>query len=119
TGSSNQPQASLSASNLSFGSQTQGTSSAPQVATLTNTGNATLHFLSGVTLGGSNAKNWTQTNNCTSPLAAQGTCAITVTFSPSDNGILTASISVTDDAPNSPQLINLYGSAPPAALLGP
>lgn len=119
TGSTNQPQASLSASNLSFGSQTQGTSSAPQVVTLTNTGNATLHFSSGVTLGGSNAKNWTQTNNCTSPLVAQGTCAITVTFSPSDNGILTASISVTDDAPNSPQLINLYGSAPPAALLGP
>lgn len=119
TGSTNQPQATLSASNLSFGSQTQGTSSAPQVITLTNTGNATLHFLSPVTLSGAFAKDWTQTNTCSAPLAAQGTCTITVTFSPSDNGILSASITLTDDAPNSPQTLNLYGNAPPAALLGP
>lgn len=114
-----QPQVSLSASNLSFGSQTQGTSSTVQVITLTNTGNATLHFLSGVTLSGSYAKDWTQTNTCTAPLAAQGTCAISVTFSPSDNGILSASITLTDDAPNSPQTINLFGNSSPAALLGP
>ncbi len=114
-----QPQVSLSASNLSFGNQTQGTSSTPQVITLTNSGNATLHFLVGVTLGGASAKDWSQTNTCSAPLAAQGTCAISVTFSPTDNGILSASLSIADDAPNSPQMINLYGSALPAALLGP
>jgi 6-phosphogluconolactonase (cycloisomerase 2 family) len=119
TGSTNQPQATLSASNLSFGSQTQGTSSAPQVVTLTNSSNATLHLLSGVTLGGTFAKDWTQTNTCSAPLAAQASCMISVTFSPSDNGILSASITLTDDAPNSPQTISLYGNAPPAALLGP
>ena len=111
-----QPQVSLSASSLSFGSQTQGTSGTPQVIALTNTGNTTLHF-SGITLTGSYPKDWTQTNTCTAPLASQGTCNISVSFSPTDNGILSAVVSVTDDAPNSPQAINLYGNAPPAVLL--
>jgi 6-phosphogluconolactonase (cycloisomerase 2 family) len=114
-----QPQVSLSAGSLSFGSQTQGTSSTAQVITLTNSGNATLHFLSSITLNGTYAKDWSQTNTCNAPLTVQGTCTISVIFSPSDNGILTASISINDDAPNSPQVINLYGNALPAALLSP
>jgi 6-phosphogluconolactonase (cycloisomerase 2 family) len=116
TSSTPQPQVSLSASNLSFGSQTQGTSSAAQAITLTNTGNATLH-ISAINLTGSYPKDWTQTNTCTAPLAAQGTCTLSVTFSPSDNGVLSAVVNIADDAPNSPQAINLYGSAPPAVLL--
>jgi len=116
TSSTPQPQVSLSASNLSFGSQTQGTSGTPQGITLTNTGNTTLHF-SGVTLTGSYPKDWTQTNTCTAPLGVQGTCTISITFSPSDNGILSAILSIADDAPGSPQAVNLYGNAPPAVLL--
>ncbi|HKI12262.1 MAG TPA: choice-of-anchor D domain-containing protein [Candidatus Acidoferrum sp.] len=118
TSSTTQPQVSLSSSNLGFGSQTQGTSSTPQVITLNNTGNAPLH-VSAVTLTGSYPKDWTQTNTCAVPLAAQGTCTISVTFSPSDNGILSAVLTVADDAPSSPQTINLYGNAPPAALVSP
>ncbi len=116
TSSTPQPQVSLSASNLSFGSQTQGTSGTPQGITLTNTGNTTLHF-SGVTLTGSYPQDWTQTNTCTAPLGVQGTCTISVTFSPSDNGILSAILSIADDALGSPQAVNLYGNAPPAVLL--
>ena len=116
TSSTPQPQVSLSASNLSFGSQTQGTSGTAQAITLTNTGNATLH-ISAINLTGSYPKDWTQTNTCTAPLAAQGTCTISVTFSPSDNGVLSAIVTIADDAPNSPQAINLYGNAPPAVLL--
>jgi hypothetical protein len=114
-----QPQVTLSSSSLSFPSQTQGTSSAPQVITLTNSGNAALH-VSGITLAGTFAKDWSETQTCTAAaIAAQGTCTISVTFSPSDNGILSAVLSVADDAPSSPQTINLYGNAPPAALVGP
>ena len=116
TSSTPQPQVSLSTSNLSFGSQTQGTSSTAQVITLTNTGNATLH-ISAITLTGSYPKDWTETATCSAPLAAQGTCTLSITFSPSDNGVLSAVVNIADDAPNSPQAINLYGSAPPAALL--
>ena len=114
-----QPQVSLSSSNLSFASQTQGTASTPQIVTLTNSGNATLHFPSSITLSGTYAKDWSQTNTCSAPLVAQGTCTISVIFSPSDNGILTASLAIADDAPNTPQVINLYGNAVPAALLSP
>jgi len=81
-----------------------------------HTGNATLH-ISAISLTGSYPKDWTQTNTCTVPLAAQGTCTISVTFSPSDNGVLSAFVNIADDAPNSPQTINLYGNAPPAVLL--
>ncbi|HKM84511.1 MAG TPA: choice-of-anchor D domain-containing protein [Candidatus Acidoferrum sp.] len=112
-----QPQVSLSASSLSFGSQTQGTSGTPQVITLTNTGSATLH-ISGVTLTGTFAKDWSETQTCTAAaIAPQGTCTISVNFSPSDNGILSAVLSIADDAPSSPQTVNLYGNAPPAVLL--
>jgi len=119
TSSTPQPQVSLSASSLSFPSQTQGTSSTPQVITLTNSGNAALH-VSSVTLGGSSPKDWSETQTCTTAaIAAQGTCTISVTFSPSDNGILSATLSVADDAPSSTQTINLYGNAVPAALISP
>jgi hypothetical protein len=116
TSSATQPQVSLSSSSLSFGNQTQGTSGTPQVVTLTNTGNATLH-ISGVTLTGSYSKDWTVTTTCSAPVAAQGTCTVSVTFAPSDNGVLSAFVNIADDAPDSPQTINLYGSAPPAVLL--
>jgi len=112
-----QPQVSLSSSSLGFGSQTQGTSGTPQAITLTNTGNATLH-VSTVTLTGSFPKDWSETQTCTAAaIAPQGTCTISVTFSPSDNGVLSAFVTIADDAPNSPQTINLYGNAPPAVLL--
>lgn len=118
TSSTTQPQVSLSSSSLGFGSQTQGTSSAPQAVTLTNTGNAALH-ISAIALAGSYPKDWSQPNTCTAPLAAQATCMISVTFSPSDNGVLSAMVNIADDAPNSPQTVNLYGNAVPAALISP
>jgi len=117
TSSTTQPQVSLSSSSLGFGSQTQGTSGTPQVVTLTNSGNATLH-VSTVTLTGSFPRDWSETQTCTAAaIAPQGTCTISVTFSPSDNGVLSAFLNLADDAPNSPQTINLYGNAPPAVLL--
>ena len=111
-----QPQVTLSASSLSFGNQTQGTSGTPQVVTLTNTGNTTLH-ISAVTLTGSYSKDWTETTSCSAPLAPQATCTVSVTFSPIDNGVLTAFVNLANDAPDSPQTITLYGNAPPAVLL--
>ena len=90
TSSTTQPQVSLSSSSLGFGSQTQGTSGTPQAITLTNTGNATLH-VSTVTLTGSFPKDWSETQTCTAAaIAPQSACTISVTFSPSDNGVLSA-----------------------------
>jgi hypothetical protein len=99
------PAVTLSPTSLSFGTQLVGTASAAQTVSLTNTGSATLditsiaastHFLEGST--------------CASSLAAGASCTIHVKFRPSgipgtENGTLT----VTDNAPRSPQTVSLSG----------
>ena len=106
------PAVSLSPTSLSFGSQNVGTTSAAQTVTLTNTGTAPL-TISGIAMNGANASDFAQTNTCpTSPntLAANASCAISVTFSPSATGARAASISVDDNATGSPQNISLSGT---------
>jgi hypothetical protein len=82
-----------------------GTTSAPQDLTLTNSGNSTLH-ISAIAAGG----DFAQTNNCPSTLAAGVNCHITVTFTPTTTGTRTGAITVTDDAPGSPQGAGLSGN---------
>jgi hypothetical protein len=103
------PNVSLSPSTVNFGNQQVGTTSAPQNVTLTNTGNLDLSaptFL----LTGSNSSDFAETNTCTSALAPQASCTITLTFTPSLAASETASLSITDNAPDSPQSISLTGS---------
>ncbi len=97
--------ASLSASSLSFASLTVGTKSSAQTITVTNTGNGALTMASIQATG-----DFAQTNNCATVAANGGTCAIQVTFTPTSSGTRTGSISLTDSAVNSPQLISLTGS---------
>jgi hypothetical protein len=63
--------------------------------------------------------NFGQTNNCPlgSTLAASGTCTITVTFSPTTQGSLSGSVSVYDDAQNSPQAVSLSGTGTTVTML--
>jgi hypothetical protein len=107
---------SFTPSSLTFASQPVGTPSAPKTFTLTNTGNTNL-TITGISVTGSNAGDFTQTNNCVSPLAPGGVCTFDVTFAPA--GILsrTASVSIADSAPGSPQSVALTGTgtAPIAA----
>lgn len=102
------PGAGLSPSSLSFGNQVVNTTTAAQTVTLTNTGTATLN-ISSIALTGSNASDFAQTNTCPSSLAANGTCTITLTFSSSANGSRSASVTITDNAANSPQSASLSG----------
>jgi hypothetical protein len=99
----------LNPATLNYAIQPQGTASAPQGVTLTNTGNANLTFTS-ITVTGTNAGDFGQTNTCVSPIAPNGTCTITVTFTP--GGILsrTASLSIADNASGSPQSVTLTGT---------
>ena len=118
------PVASLSPSSVSFGSQNVGTTSAAQTVTLTNTGTAPL-AITGIAVNGANAADFAQTNTCpASPntLAANASCAISVTFSPSATGARSASIGVTDNASDSPQSLPLSGTgvvAAPTVTLSP
>lgn len=109
------PAVSFSANTLTFPSQPEGTTSGAQSVTLTNTGNASLS-VSSVTITGSNASEFAKTNvTCESSLAAGASCIIAVDFQPSATGTQTASISVADNAPSSPQTVTLTGTGSAAA----
>jgi hypothetical protein len=99
---------------LNFRSQTVGTTSAAQAVTLTNSGGATLTITS-IGFTGPNASEFAQTSNstCGSSLAADSSCTINVTFTPTANGgsgSATASLSVADNAAASPQTVPITGT---------
>jgi len=96
---------SLSASSISFGNQAVGTASAAQAITLSNTGSADLSMV-GIAVGSPFA----QTNTCGSSLAADATCTINVTFDPTAEGDFASSLSITDNAKDSPQTVALSGT---------
>jgi hypothetical protein len=107
------PAVTLIPGNLSFPTITQGTSAGPLTVTVTNSGNATLHIMS-VAVGGNNANDFSSTNNCVGAFAANTGCTINVTFAPLAAGLRSETITLTDDAPDSPQVINVSGNANPA-----
>ncbi|MGO8790036.1 MAG: beta strand repeat-containing protein [Terriglobia bacterium] len=117
TGSGLSGQVSLSTGTLTFGSQNLGTASAAHSVTLTNTGNASL-ALTSVSLTGANASDFAQTNTCGNSVAANGSCAIAVTFSPTAISGRTATLMISDNATGSPQSVGLTGtgSAPTAGV---
>ena len=105
------PQAVLSSSSISFGSQTLQSSSAAQSVTLSNPGTAVL-TMSSIAVAGTNPVDFAQTNTCGSSLAPNASCAISVVFTPIAVGNRTASIVVTTNAVGSPQTITLSGIGP-------
>lgn len=114
TGASPLPAVTLMPGSLTFASTTQGSSSASQSITVTNSGQATLH-ISSVLAGGANPADFQVTNGCAGAYVAAASCSIAVTFSPLGAGQRTANLTINDDAPNSPQSVQLTGTgaAPP------
>ena len=103
------PEDGLSPTSLAFGNVSIGTTSTAQTATLSNSGNAAMSITS-LALTGSNASDFAQTNTCGSSVAAGASCTISVTFTPAASGSRTASVSITDNAPGSPQSVSLTGA---------
>jgi hypothetical protein len=99
----------LSVPALGFGNEPVGNTSAGQSITVSNTGFSPVNF-SSISVGGSNVGDFGQTNTCGSSLAPSGTCTISVTFTPTALGNRTASVTIADDAPGSPQTVGLTGS---------
>jgi hypothetical protein len=99
------PVATLSATSLNFGNQSVGTTSAPRLVNLSNTGNAPMTVAS-ITVSG----DFGQTNNCPSTLAARGYCTMTVTFMPVATGPRSGAITVADNAAGSPHVVSLSGT---------
>ena len=102
---------------LTFGSQVVGVASSARTATLKNNQSIALNISSITTSG-----DYSQTNNCGTSLAAVSSCTINVVFAPTTTGSLTGTVTVTDDANNSPQTTALSGTgilpatATPASL---
>jgi len=109
------PAVTLNPTSLAFGNQNVGTTSPSQSVTLTNTGSLSF-TISAVSITGTNPADFSQTNNCLVTLAPGSTCTITVTFDPTTSGARSASVSITDNAPGSPQTIALNGTGIAAAV---
>jgi hypothetical protein len=113
------PVAALTPPALVFNPTVIARNSPSQVATLTNTSTTAPMQVAGIGFTGPNANSFSQTNNCPATLAPLGTCTINVTFTPSTGGALTASLSVSDSAPGSPQIVALSGTGVSAVTLLP
>ena len=112
--------ATLTPNPVAFGSHVEGTTSAAMAVTLTNTGGTAL---TGITplLTGSNPSDFALTtgvNVCGTSLDAGDSCNFYVTFTPSAITNYSATLSVSDNAYNSPQATVLTGAgtAPLAPL---
>lgn len=99
----------FSPTQLNFGSQAVGTSSAQQTVTLNNLANSPLN-ITAITIKGANPRDFSQTNTCGTGLAGGGSCSISVTFTPTKRGARSANISVTDSGGGSPQMVPLTGT---------
>jgi uncharacterized repeat protein (TIGR01451 family) len=105
---------SLNPTSLSFGDQHVGTPSSPQAVTLTNNSGSTLNFTS-IGFVGTSSGDFSQNNTCGSSISNSGTCTISVTFTPSVEGPRSATLTLVDNASNSPQTLAVSGNgaAPP------
>lgn len=115
------PALNLAPASLSFGVLVVGTESGQQVETLTNTGGSEL-AINSVAITGTNAADFALTNTCGSTLGAGASCTLSVTFTPSQLGPRNASITITDDAMVSSQVLSLNGAggdSGPNATLSP
>src|SRR5207249_3088680 len=104
-----------------FGNQNVGTTSAAQAVTLSNP-TATALTITSIGFTGTNPGDFGQTNNCPlspSTLAANGTCTINVTFTPTATGARSATLNVTDNASNSPQTSGVSGTGTSPPSLSP
>jgi len=71
---------------------------------VTNAGGASVN-IAGIAVAG----DFAETDTCDTKLEAFQTCVVSVTFVPTGSGPTTGSLTLTDNASNSPQVINLSG----------
>ncbi len=119
TAAADPPAVSFDPASVDFGAVVVGTTSQPdQRVTVTNTGDADLHVTGSQTA----APFAVDIDNCTGTAVAPAeSCNIFVTFTPPQLGAFSGSLTVTDDAPDSPQVVPLSGTGvgPPEATVSP
>jgi hypothetical protein len=104
---------------LNFGDQAVGINSTALNTVLTNSTSALLHVAS-FQISGTNSSDFIKTNDtCGSPIPTGSSCTISVEFKPSATGAENATLTVTDDASNSPQQVILQGTGTYVQLTPP
>ena len=90
-------------------------SSSSQTITVSNIGTADL-TISSIILSGTNASEFSQTNNCLI-VEPNGTCTITVTFSPTNVSSKTATLTIVSNDPDTPTVgVTLTGRGVPGPV---
>ena len=100
------PIVTLSATSLNFGTIEAGETTAVQIVTITNTGNADLDVTS-INAGST----YPVFNDGCTTVAAGASCDFGVVFQPLTAGTVSHSVSIQDNAPGSPQKVTLTGTA--------
>jgi hypothetical protein len=117
TGSGSGPTVTLTPATLAWGKVVLGATGPTKTATLANTGTSTLN-ISGIATSGDFALA-SSTKPCGSTLAAGKSCLVKVTFSPTQLGARTGTLTITDNSPSSPQTVALSGTGLAQATLTP
>jgi len=102
------PAVTLTPTSLTFPKRLVGTTSPSKKIKVLNSGNATLN-ISGITISGDFALA-TSPKPCGATLAPGKFCKIAVTFTPTQTGTRSGSVTITDNAPSSPQQVPLTGT---------
>jgi hypothetical protein len=115
SGTGTAPAVTLTPTSLTFASTTVGSTTAAQMVTIKNSGTATLNLAS-ETITGINATSFIKSaTTCGATLAALATCTVSVEFKPATTGALSASLSIADNAANSPQAVTVTGTGTAAS----
>jgi hypothetical protein len=109
TGLGARPTVAFSPTILTFANQAVGTTSAQQTVVITANGGLNIE-IGHIAITG----NFGETNvNCGIINAQGGACGIFVTFTPTATGTQTGTLTITDNAINSPQTVSLMGTGVP------
>ena len=103
---------SVSPTSLTFPSQALNTTSGAQTVTVNNT-ESTAVSVSQIAASG----DFAETSTCGASIAANGSCTVSVTFTPTAAGTQTGSLTITSNATNSPSTVSLTGTGAGAVNL--
>jgi Cep192 domain 4 len=108
----------VSPANLVFSAQSEGTSSAAQAVSVSNTG-ATPAGVGPVSVSGINASEFAAVNSCAPSLAAGKSCQISVTFNPANGSTPGSRFATLNVGGGSPSTVALSGAATEASISVP
>jgi Bacterial Ig-like domain len=105
------PSATVSASSLDFPNTAVDASSGTKTATYNSNGTVAAN-VSSVTVGGARPQDFAVTNTCEGAVIASGSnCTVSAVYQPQATGQSSATVTIADNTPGSPRVINLSGSS--------